>query len=336
MADMDLDLECVASFLILCEDGHFGHAAARLHLTTPALTKRIQRLERQIGCTLLERNHAGTTSLTAAGWRFATDAAQLLEDVRAAQAAARAAAQLSPRATIRIGVPGRLGAGSMMGMLADAIRGVKARIPDITLRCRGVPYSDMTGALVDRHVDLLWSPSGVHHRLLVSEPIGSFSRVGVVPLNHPFARTGAVEVDNFARLPLLYNPAVSPAYMAQGWLGDVRPIKEAELVASSAQGDVALQHDIVRGRGMAVLPMLPGMAAGAGLATVALLGAPPTEWHAVYRRSDADNAIADVVRLLAEVTAGFKDRRAPAALISRRQLQNPVPPFGGLTPSAES
>ncbi|VEH41214.1 Hca operon transcriptional activator [Kocuria rosea] len=319
VADIDLDLECVASFLALCEDGHFGHAATRLHLTSPALTKRIQRLERQIGCTLLERNHAGTTSLTAAGWRFATDAAELLEHARAAQVAARAAAQLSPRATIRIGVPGRLGVGSMMSMLADAIRGLKARSPDITLRCLGVPYSDMPGALVDRHVDLMWSPSGVRHRLLVSEPLGSFSRVGVVPLSHPFAHTATVDVKDFARLPLLYNPAVSPAYMVQGWLGDVRPIEEAELVASSAQGDVALQHDILRGRGMAVLPMLPGMAAGAGLATVALLGAPPTEWHAVYRSSDAQKAIADVVQLLMEVTAGLKDGETTAALMPRRQ-----------------
>ncbi|WP_126349488.1 LysR family transcriptional regulator [Kocuria rosea] len=232
MADTDLDLECVASFLVLCEDGHFDQAAARLHLTSSALTKRIPRLERQIGCTLLERNHAGTTSLIAAGWRFATDAAELLEHARAAQAAAQAAEQASPRATIRVGVPGRLrrlGAGSMMAPLADTICELQSRIPDITLRCLGVPYGDMTSAPVRRHVDLLWSPSGVHHPLLASDPLGFSTRVDIVSLNHPFARTETVQVADFARLPLLYNPAVPPTYMAQGWLGDIRPIEEAEL-----------------------------------------------------------------------------------------------------------
>ncbi|MFE7630051.1 LysR family transcriptional regulator [Kocuria sp. NPDC057446] len=315
---MDLDLECTASFLILCEEGHFGQAAARLHLTSSALTKRIQRLERQIGCTLLERNHAGTASLTAAGWRFAADAAELLDCARAAQAAARAAAlaaaQTTTRVTIRVGVPGRLGAGSMMSVLADIIRGLQDKIPDITLRSLGVPYGDMASALVRRHVDLLWSPSGVHHPMLVSDPLGFSTRVGVVPSSHPFARTGSADVADFARLPLLYNPAISPAYMAQGWLGDVRPIDTAELVPSAAQDVVALQREIVLGRGMAVLPMLPGMQTGAGLATVTLLGAPPTEWHAVYRGSDAEKGIADVVRLLAEITAAMHDGKRMAVL----------------------
>ena len=89
---MDLDLCCVASFLVLSETAHFGRAAAQLHVTAAALTKRIQRLERQVGVPLLVRDTAGVTGLTAAGRRFAVEAEALLAAARAARAAARSGA----------------------------------------------------------------------------------------------------------------------------------------------------------------------------------------------------------------------------------------------------
>lgn len=52
----DLDLSSVASFLVLAEEEHYARAAQRLHLTPSALTKRMQRLERQIGAVLLVRD----------------------------------------------------------------------------------------------------------------------------------------------------------------------------------------------------------------------------------------------------------------------------------------
>ncbi|MFC7648577.1 LysR family transcriptional regulator [Streptosporangium lutulentum] len=56
---MDLDLGLVADFLVLVKERHYGRAAGRLHLTSSALTKRIHRLERQLGVALVERSPAG-------------------------------------------------------------------------------------------------------------------------------------------------------------------------------------------------------------------------------------------------------------------------------------
>jgi DNA-binding transcriptional LysR family regulator len=65
---MELDLGLASSFLVLAEEGHYGRAAARLHVTSPALTKRIQRLERQLGVVVLQRGSAGARpSLAAMG-----------------------------------------------------------------------------------------------------------------------------------------------------------------------------------------------------------------------------------------------------------------------------
>ncbi|MDQ3611020.1 MAG: LysR family transcriptional regulator [Actinomycetota bacterium] len=86
---MHLDLVCVESFLILSEEAHYGRAAARLHITSSTLTKRVQRLERQLKVRLLERGPCGVLALTPAGTRLGTDAGPLLEHERAAREAVR-------------------------------------------------------------------------------------------------------------------------------------------------------------------------------------------------------------------------------------------------------
>lgn len=87
---MDLDLSCVASFLILVEEANYGRAAERLHVSASALTKRIQRLEHQIGVPLLVRDPSRVTGPTPAGARFAIEAGALMAAARSARAVARA------------------------------------------------------------------------------------------------------------------------------------------------------------------------------------------------------------------------------------------------------
>ena len=52
---MDLELSELRSFVVLADLLHFGRAADQLHITQPALTKQIQRLEAKLGGPLLVR-----------------------------------------------------------------------------------------------------------------------------------------------------------------------------------------------------------------------------------------------------------------------------------------
>ena len=67
---MDLDLGCVASFLVLLREGSYGRAAVAQHLSQSALTKRILRLEQQLGVPLVVRGSTGVAGTTPAGARF--------------------------------------------------------------------------------------------------------------------------------------------------------------------------------------------------------------------------------------------------------------------------
>jgi DNA-binding transcriptional LysR family regulator len=74
---MDLDLRLVRYFVAVADELHFGRAAAKLHLSQPALSKQIRKLEDQLGTRLFLRD-SRHVSLTARGESFLIDARQLL------------------------------------------------------------------------------------------------------------------------------------------------------------------------------------------------------------------------------------------------------------------
>ena len=61
------------SFIVLAEQLHFGRAAQLLHLSQPALSKQIKKLEGELGGSLFERDRHGSR-LSAFGVRFLREA----------------------------------------------------------------------------------------------------------------------------------------------------------------------------------------------------------------------------------------------------------------------
>lgn len=73
-----MELRQLRAFLVVATVGHFGQAADHLNLTQPALTQRVQALERELGVRLFERN-AREVRLTAAGKLLLPHAQRLVE-----------------------------------------------------------------------------------------------------------------------------------------------------------------------------------------------------------------------------------------------------------------
>ena len=75
---VDLDLRLVRYFVVLADELHFGRAAAKLHVSQPALSKQIRKLEDQLCTRLLDRD-SRHVALTVRGEGFLLDARELLE-----------------------------------------------------------------------------------------------------------------------------------------------------------------------------------------------------------------------------------------------------------------
>lgn len=77
---MEYDLQDIKSFVKIAELGSFHEAAETLHLSQPALTRRIKKLEQGLGTPLLDRT-TRRVSLTSVGRDFLPKARRVLDDL---------------------------------------------------------------------------------------------------------------------------------------------------------------------------------------------------------------------------------------------------------------
>ncbi|QSP93745.1 LysR family transcriptional regulator [Marinobacter salinisoli] len=79
-----MDSNALKAFLAIVDHGSFSEAAEALHLTQPAISKRLAALEHQLDATLLDRSqrHIG---LTDAGRRLVPHARRILDEIHNAQ-----------------------------------------------------------------------------------------------------------------------------------------------------------------------------------------------------------------------------------------------------------
>ncbi len=103
MERSQVDLVDVLAFVRVAETGSFGRAAERMGLSKPVLSRRVARLESQLGARLLTRTARGAKP-TDIGQTYYARAAGVLAELESAQ---EVVARRSPRSPDRSASPGR-------------------------------------------------------------------------------------------------------------------------------------------------------------------------------------------------------------------------------------
>jgi DNA-binding transcriptional LysR family regulator len=145
---MDVDLEDLQALVVLSEALHFGRAADRLHVSQPALSKRIRRMEERIGGPLLVRGYRDVR-LTEAGRLLANRGRHLIAEASAALTLTERAAR-GEAGLLRIG----FGIASIFGLLPDVLLRFRRAHPDVQLHLRDMPTPDQIEALVSGEIDI--------------------------------------------------------------------------------------------------------------------------------------------------------------------------------------
>jgi DNA-binding transcriptional LysR family regulator len=145
---MDVDLADFRALMVLAETLHFGRAADRLHVSQPALSKRIRRMEAAIGGPLVVRGYRDV-QLTEAGRLLASRSRHLLAESDATVAAAERAAR-GEAGLLRIG----FGIASILGLLPDVVLRFRRAHPDVQLHMRDMSTPDQINALVSGEIDI--------------------------------------------------------------------------------------------------------------------------------------------------------------------------------------
>ncbi|MFG2946230.1 LysR family transcriptional regulator [Streptomyces adustus] len=196
-----LPLQQLHAFVVLAEELHFGHAAARLGITQPPLSQQMRRLEDTVGHALFTRAPSGV-KLTPAGRELLPAARQALTGLADGLAAARAVGDgLAGR--LRIGFAASLALTVLPGLL----RTFRERFPDVRLDINEMTTAPQIAALHEGAIDvgLLREPPavepGLAFRTVLTEPF-----VAVLPSGHPLAAQRTVRVAQLAESPFVLLP----------------------------------------------------------------------------------------------------------------------------------
>ena len=197
MNPMDLNLRHVRAFLAVAELGSFTRAAERLHLSQPALTVQIRKLEQALETRLLDRS-TREVALTHAGRDLLPSLQRAVEDVDAIRANAR---QLNAgkRGVVRIAALPSLAA----GLLPNAILDCRRDNPELRFVVKDAIAHQVSEMVLREEVDLgLTGGDGLDAHLECLHE--GFDQLCLVfPREHPVARRRAIGMAELAELPLI-------------------------------------------------------------------------------------------------------------------------------------
>ena len=284
MTDVDAHLRDVRTFVAVAEHLHFSRAADALFISQPALSKRIQELERLMRLELFDRDRR-TVRLTAAGEALLPGARAVLAAWAAAQADVALASERS-RAELVIGIS----LGVERGLL-PAIRGhLAGLLPHAQLQLRRVAWSDQSSGLApgsESGVDaaFVWLPLAApeNYRWL---SVASEPRWLVLSARHRLADRQEVAFTDIADEPFLVLPAGAGA-AREFWLGaDARHGRPAS-VAGEAASTEELVELLAAGVGVCLLAEGSlGAVRRDGIAAIRVHGLAPSELVLAWRRDD--------------------------------------------------
>ncbi|WP_232676406.1 LysR family transcriptional regulator [Nocardioides sp. R-C-SC26] len=182
------------------QHGSLRRASEQLHLSQPALSEALSKLERELGTALLDRHRSGAR-ISAAGRRLYQHIVDVLDAVDRLRVAAG-----DPSIELR---PVRVGTSAGDSGLAAAIAHCRTAHPELRVDVRTLTAAEAERALLDGRIDLalvehlLDEPPAVE-RDVEQVQLATSAPVAVLPAAHPLAGRPFLTPDDAARAVLVH------------------------------------------------------------------------------------------------------------------------------------
>jgi DNA-binding transcriptional LysR family regulator len=227
-----MEVEEIRTFVTISRLGGFSRAAAALHKSQPAVSRRIEMLEEQLGTSLFERGRRGTP-LTDTGRALLPHAESVLAALRDCESAVREEMG-EPRGAVSLALAGTLASTG----LAVRLRAFALEHPGIRLDLRTAVPVDVSALVRSGEVML-----GLRYRpdpspQIVSETVGEEHLVVVCSASHPLWLKGS---RHGAKRRVIAPPELSGerwvAHPAQRGVGEPYPRLIAQHLAAAGLTD---------------------------------------------------------------------------------------------------
>lgn len=238
-----MDETGLAAFVALAEELNFTRAAACVHVTQPALTKQIQRLEAELGIQLFARTKRAV--------RLTTDGEWVLGQARQALAALNQVALSAEQ--LRRGAAGTLRIGftptAPQYVVPPLMRRFRELRPDVVCSLVELSTEDQIAGLLDGSLDVgilrnRRAPGLIFH-VVLQEPY-----IAVLPREHRLASRQSVRLQDLAKDDLLMVTKTEDPVLASFRAVGVQPANIR--YASQMHAVTAL---VASGCGVSVMPL---------------------------------------------------------------------------------
>jgi DNA-binding transcriptional LysR family regulator len=203
-AGQPLDLRRLRYFVAVAEELHFGHAAERLYVAQPVLSRHVQKLELELGTDLFVRT-SRNVELTAAGRRLLEEARQLLSAADAARRRMRGVAD--GHATLTVGF-------FVGDYFTPAARAFLAKRPEAELKFLRIYWHDQVEVLQDGRADVAFVHLPVEEEGLELVAVRAEPRLVALPADHRLAGRPELGIGELADLPVVRQRGAHPTWEA--------------------------------------------------------------------------------------------------------------------------
>ena len=196
-----MQISQINAFLAVAELESFSQAAERLHITQPAVSKRISQLETIMKTSLFDR--IGKRSiLTPNGQAFKPHAERILEELQSYRSGL-SRQQDVPSGSLTLATSHHIG----LHRLPQVLRDFKIQYPKVDLDLHFMDSEDACVAIANNELELaVVTLPETPDEGLCCEPIWIDQLVVVLAVDHPLAQTGTVSPGD-----LLQHPAILPS-----------------------------------------------------------------------------------------------------------------------------